>query len=295
MAIRAALETEVNGGDGDRDGLHTADARHGNDVTDVVERYGPLDLLVVNGNVERGRGLVNEALTRGLAAAATTQLETARPHVGGASPETVLLDLSVSEETGDSLDFLEEVAATRPVVVMTDHDEHVDPVEVARRGGRGFLPPSVMDAQAVESAIALRERLRAEGTKVLAIDDDRVVLASLGAVLGAAGLHVERCQEPALFWDTLERVRPDLVVLDVEMPKVSGLELCRALRGDARWEGLPVMVLTARTDQDTVVEVFGSGADDFVAKRLVGPELLARIADASSASGSSVRWRRRTR
>ena len=61
------------------------------------------------------------------------------------------------------------------------------------------------------------------------------------------------------------------------MPGASGLELCRALRAESRWESLPVMVLTGRTDPDTVVEVFGAGADDFAAKPVVGPEVLARI------------------
>jgi diguanylate cyclase (GGDEF)-like protein len=165
-----------------------------------------------------------------------------------------------------------------PVAVLTHPTLLVDRVEVARRGGRAFLPRDAPVSDLTDAVIALRERLRPRDATILAVDDDPAMLDALEVVLGAAGLVVERCDEPAVFWDTLERVRPDLVVLDVDMPKVSGLELCRALRADTRWEGLPVMVLTARTDQDTVVEVFGSGADDFVAKPLVGPELLARIA-----------------
>jgi diguanylate cyclase (GGDEF)-like protein len=67
------------------------------------------------------------------------------------------------------------------------------------------------------------------------------------------------------------------VLLDVEMPGIGGLELCRVLRADPRWRSVPVLFLTARTDTETVRAVFAAGADDFVAKPFVGPELAARI------------------
>jgi diguanylate cyclase (GGDEF)-like protein len=176
-----------------------------------------------------------------------------------------------------ALDLLVSAALVLPVAVLTDPALLVDRVEVARRGGRAFLPRSAPVRDLADAVLALRGRLRPQNATILTVDDDPAVLDALAVVLGAAGLRVARCDNPALFWDVLERVRPDMVVLDVDMPGVSGLELCRALRGDSRWEGLPVMVLTARTDQDTVVEVFGAGADDYSTKPLVGPEVLARI------------------
>ena len=173
--------------------------------------------------------------------------------------------------------MLVEASLQMPVAVLTDPSLLVDRVEVARRGGRAFLPRSAPPRDLADAVLALRARLRPRDATVLAVDDDPAVLDALTVVLGAAGLRVECCENPARFWDMLESVRPDLVVLDVEMPAVSGLELCRALRADARWESLPVLVLTARTDEDTVVEVFGAGADDFASKPFIGPELLARI------------------
>lgn len=270
MAVRTGLGTDGDTGGGEEVGNERA-------APDAVERYGPVDMLVITADAHRGQRLIEEALSRGLAATSTTTLQTARRHVGGASPGAVLLDLGVSEDVQASLEFLAETARTRPVVVMTHQEQRVDPVEVARRGGRGFLPPSVMDGQAVESVIALRERLRAEGTKVLAIDDDRAVLDALGAVLGAGGLEVETSSDPTRFWTLLERDVPDLVVLDFDMPEVTGPELCRALRNDPRWEGVPVMFLTSRTDAASVHEVFDAGADDFLSKPFLGPEVVARI------------------
>ena len=81
-------------------------------------------------------------------------------------------------------------------------------------------------------------------------------------------------EDPLRFWDVLEETSPDLVMLDVEMPHVSGIELCRVVRNDPRWAGMPVLFLTAYTDRDVVRRVFAAGADDYVSKPIVGPELV---------------------
>jgi diguanylate cyclase (GGDEF)-like protein len=66
-------------------------------------------------------------------------------------------------------------------------------------------------------------------------------------------------------------------MLDVDMPNLNGIELCRVVRNDQRWAEMPVLFLTAHTDSDTIHQVFAAGADDFVSKPIVGPELITRI------------------
>lgn len=70
---------------------------------------------------------------------------------------------------------------------------------------------------------------------------------------------------------------PDVIVLDFDMPRVSGLELCRVIRGDRRYAELPILFLTARRDAASVNAIFDAGADDYVSKPLVGPELTTRV------------------
>ncbi|WP_445927673.1 response regulator [Leptodesmis sp.] len=91
------------------------------------------------------------------------------------------------------------------------------------------------------------------------------------------GLKVTTLADPTQFWDVLEATAPDLVLLDIEMPAISGTELCQVVRNAPRWSALPIVILTAHTDPDTVNQVFAAGADDFITKPIAGPDLVHRI------------------
>jgi two-component system phosphate regulon response regulator PhoB len=113
--------------------------------------------------------------------------------------------------------------------------------------------------------------------RVLLVDDDRDIREVVGAMLDAVGLTVESATSAE---EALERVRAqsyDLVVLDWKLPGMSGVELCRLLRRDAKLSTLPVLFLTAHASSRDVVEAFASGADDYVVKPFRAPELGARI------------------
>ncbi len=112
---------------------------------------------------------------------------------------------------------------------------------------------------------------------VMVVDDDPQILATLQTLLEPWGLHVITLNDPRRFWETLEASSPDLLILDIKMPHLSGVELCQVVRNDPRTCGLPILFLTAHTDAASVNQVFAVGADDFVSKPIVGPELVTRI------------------
>jgi two-component system phosphate regulon response regulator PhoB len=113
--------------------------------------------------------------------------------------------------------------------------------------------------------------------RVLLVDDDRDIRDVVGAMLDAVGLTVEGASSAE---EALERVRAsafDLLVLDWNLPGMTGVELCRLLRRDPELATLPVLFLTAHASSKDVVEAFASGADDYVVKPFRAPELGARI------------------
>jgi len=112
---------------------------------------------------------------------------------------------------------------------------------------------------------------------VLVVDDDPTTLAMLKTLLKPWGINVTTLDDPQKFWETLEDCSPDLLILDIEMPGWSGIELCQVVRNDVRWSGVPVLFLTDHTEPAVLNQVFAAGADDFVSKPIIEPELVTRI------------------
>ncbi|MCK0439706.1 response regulator transcription factor [Gordonia alkaliphila] len=111
--------------------------------------------------------------------------------------------------------------------------------------------------------------------RILVVDDDRAVRESLRRSLTFNGYTVETAGDGL---EALEKVvadRPDLIVLDVMMPRLDGLEVCRRLR--AAGDDLPILVLTARDSVSERVSGLDAGADDYLPKPFAMEELLARL------------------
>ena len=236
-------------------------------------------LLIVDADAGMARRLAVEAAASGLRAEIAGDAAQVRELLDRRRPDVALVGRSLEGAT-QALELLRQLGAARPPVptlVWTDSDGLMDRVEVARLGGRGFLPRTSPLPQILRAVTDLLDRQRASEPTVLAVDDDPMVLEAVRALLGSQGMRVVALDDPAGFWEAVQQTTPDLVILDVDMPEVDGVELCRVLRNDRRWAQLPVLFLTARTDRATVQRVFAAGADDFVAKPIIGPELVTRI------------------
>ncbi|MBV9773962.1 MAG: response regulator [Gemmatimonadetes bacterium] len=238
-------------------------------------------VLVVDDDRELALLLAEEGKRQGMEVARAADLASARSVLAGRRPDAVILDLTFPEEGEDGRTLLAELGQRfpgLPVLVSTGRNSLVDRVRALQLGARGFLNKPFTPTQAMEAVTRTIPRLggRAE-VRILAVDDDPQILDALRALLEPHGIRVQGLENPLRFWTTLEEASPDLVVLDVDMPYLSGIELCRVLRSDLKRGNLPVVFLTASTDPDTVYRVFAAGADDYVAKPIIGPELVARI------------------
>jgi two-component system response regulator MprA len=113
------------------------------------------------------------------------------------------------------------------------------------------------------------------GATVLVVEDDLGVRESLQAALGFDGYHVEAVDDGDAALSRVTVVEPDLVVLDVMMPRVDGLTVCRLLR--QRGFRTPILMLTARHEVSDRVAGLDAGADDYLVKPFALDELLARV------------------
>ncbi len=112
---------------------------------------------------------------------------------------------------------------------------------------------------------------------ILAVDDDPEVLGTLGRALGHKNFDVTLVSSGIECLSNVEKRVPDLIILDIIMPELDGLEVCRHLRRDQRFVSLPILFLTAKGSTDDIVNGLDAGGDDYVIKPFKLAELYARV------------------
>ena len=121
------------------------------------------------------------------------------------------------------------------------------------------------------------ERTTFEGSQVLVVDDNPDLRAYVSSVLQRQGYKVRTAEQGAAGLDLANRYRPDLIVTDLMMPGVSGLEMIERIRKDADLQGTPIILLTAKVDDETRLEGVEQGADAYLSKPFNDRELLAEV------------------
>lgn len=110
--------------------------------------------------------------------------------------------------------------------------------------------------------------------KILAVDDDPDLLALVAFALTNAGYAVVKAADAGAALRTFDSERPDLVILDINLPSGSGFDVCRAIRGHSE---VPILMLTVRSEEEDLVRALELGADDYMTKPFSPRTLLARV------------------
>lgn len=153
-----------------------------------------------------------------------------------------------------------------------------DEAALAYAGSSSFLWSPVPALDLVENVQRLT-RLGGGGgrSKVLTVDDDDALTNFIQTILGGENIEVAALNKPIQILNVVEQFQPDLILLDVMMPGLSGYDVCRLLRATDKWAHVPILFLTSRSDADGRASAFQAGATDFLSKPILAPELVARV------------------
>jgi DNA-binding response OmpR family regulator len=113
--------------------------------------------------------------------------------------------------------------------------------------------------------------------KILLVDDSSTILMMEKMILEKGRYHLLTAGDGAEAVDKARSERPDLILMDLIMPKVDGFEACRRLREDAATQDIPVIMVTTRGEAESIELAFGIGVDDYVTKPINSLELLAKV------------------
>jgi diguanylate cyclase (GGDEF)-like protein len=164
-----------------------------------------------------------------------------------------------------------------PLLLVSSKAQTLDPVHLSYAGFTAFLP-LVPEPEEVEAAVAeMVLHASKERPRVLLVDDDAALTSYVARILEMEGYYVEALSEPIYVIQALERCQPEVVVLDVIMPGLSGYDVCREIRNHQRWHDIAILFLTAKSSQEGRALAFTAGGDDLIGKPVVKEELVARV------------------
>jgi PleD family two-component response regulator len=237
--------------------------------------------------------LMTEAYRWGIQVVRATDPTQAISGIERACPDGVIINASANLSANGSgstsstatIEFVQVLKKRCPKVpiwvISQDSDADIDRLGLSQESAQGFfrksIPLSTLMGVINRSLLEEEPSQSVPEAKVMVVDDDALMLSLLKGILEPWGMQVTTCNDPRQARAMLYQVQPDLMVLDFEMPEMNGIEVCQQVRQDAHTATLPILFLTAHRDPDTVQKVYSAGADDYVSKPVIAPELMTRI------------------
>lgn len=246
-------------------------------VEDALGKQISLLIIDHNSNPSNSQELVTTAENNGMKPYLAATLSQAETILQQQSIDAILHKITFPND--EDLEFLQQLHRNQPqlpMVAIAESAQLLDRLDIVRKGGNLTLQHPVKPQVAIDAVAELLQRAGA-AAKVLIIDDDPQVLLSLEISLQAWGFAITTLDKSTDFWSVLEETKPDILVLDIDMPDLNGIELCQILRSDRQWQYLPVLFLSVHQDEKTQYQAFAIGADDYVCKPVTGSVLANRI------------------
>ncbi len=250
------------------------------DKTTASQTVETPKLLLISQDPQLHREFQQLGQIQGMGCHSIKNIASATAWLQSNSPDLVAIDTEAATNSQEYFSLIADLSSRTPSVpslVFAPTDSLSHRVSLARAGASSCLVKPTTPTTIWQTVSQLLKYPQTAIASVLIVDDDLVFLAALRSLIEPWGIKVSTLAEPTRFWQVLQATQPDLLILDIEMPKINGIELCQTLRSDPNWQELPILFLTARRDSATIEQVFTVGGDDYIAKPIVAAETIARI------------------
>lgn len=196
-------------------------------------------------------------------------------------PDLIIIDIHFGDERDAGpriIEFLKQkFGRLPPVAFLSVRDDMDARLAALRAGAARYLTKPIMQQALIDLAHEFAARTDAPAFRVFMVDDDETTLKVNQLVLEQAGLDVCAVSAPMEALDAAREFGPDLILLDVIMPEVSGHELAAVLRQDRQFDPIPILFLTADTHPDQKVLGAALGGDDYINKPFDPDYLLTTV------------------
>ena len=195
-------------------------------------------------------------------------------------PEVLVMDVMLGLE-GRSVDCLQPadaiVQSQSRLLFISAADDFDSRLQAASLGAEGYFVKPLDVPRLITRIEQVLTRLHAPAERVLIVDDDDLLARYYQQVLSAAGMQVDILPQPEHIVRYLEQKRPDIVLMDLQMPGVNGQNLAAVVRQYDQWMGLPIVYLSAEHDPHIQLKALNQGADHFLTKPVGDAQLVTLV------------------
>ncbi len=236
----------------------------------------PADILIVDADAA-DRGMISRLLAReGMECRTATDRAEAAACLDVRLPDALIVGFD--GQTTDGFQLVQELRALpggelTAVIMLSRRNTFFEQTQALHAGADACLDKPARNDVLLRKLYQLLDRGEVETPRVLVVEDDASQAAFVRRTLEQAGYLVHVCQQPRTFSDEFHQFKPDLIVMDIVLPEVSGHDLARFVRQDDQYAALPILFVTAESHQQARIRTFAAGGDDHLIKP-VHPVLL---------------------
>lgn len=236
--------------------------------------------LIVSDRQETVQDLATYIGKRGIQVESVTTFAEARSRILAALPDLAVVSVALPD--GSGYQFVRElrdaeVSRTIPVLLLGESQHFMDKVEAIHCGADGFVNDPPDPATVFKRLKSLLARRKTTASRVLAVEDDPSQGRFLEEVLTTAGFTTKIVGDPTQFETELHHFKPNLILMDVNLPKVTGYDLVRFLRQEEGFLSVPVIFLTVEGRATAQIKAIEAGGDDYLIKPVKPDDLVATI------------------
>ncbi|ACB52907.1 two-component response regulator [Crocosphaera subtropica ATCC 51142] len=193
-------------------------------------------------------------------------------------PEIILFKIKkLGKKESKNLREIQEKFPSVPILMIAEQDNLNHRLKAVRYGIEKYLIEPVSSQDILEIINTLLFPSFSSQTNIMIMDDDSTIVTAIRNILHPWGFQITGLSQVNQFWKILTQTNPDLLILDLEMPTINGIELCRVVRQDKQYAKLPIIIVTAHTETKYLQQSFEAGANDFLGKPIIPSELVARV------------------
>jgi DNA-binding response OmpR family regulator/HPt (histidine-containing phosphotransfer) domain-containing protein len=246
----------------------------------LSEPSHPIRLLIVDDDPALAHQLASLASSYGIETQIESNPERVLDHLNQWLPNVVLLDLNFPGAPEAGFDLLRTLTAQwiqLPVIVFTARDRYTDRLKAARLGSSVFLQKPVTPALAVSTVLQVYTQSDPTQISLMQVNADVEAAKAIELALTSWKFKFVSANTVQQCWEQLPEFKPDLLLIDADLPNSGGFDLCQVVRHEPHWSHLPVIFMVPSLEPEIVRQICAVGGSACIVKPVAETELIPRI------------------